>query len=80
MTVTHTTRTASIDEIAAEMDRRGAVIERLEAHRDALLAAAKMQMAAHKALAGRVGYVRWQKMEDEAIAALAAAIELAGGR
>ena len=31
MTVTHTTRTASIDEIAAEMDRRGAVIEKLEA-------------------------------------------------
>lgn len=31
MTVTHTTRPASPDEIAAEMDRRGAVIERLEA-------------------------------------------------
>ncbi len=31
MTTTHTTRPASIDEIAAEMDRRGAVIERLEA-------------------------------------------------
>jgi len=31
MSVTHTTRPTSIDEIAAEMDRRGAVIERLEA-------------------------------------------------
>ena len=31
MTVTHTTRPASSDEIAAEMDRRGAVIEKLEA-------------------------------------------------
>lgn len=30
MTVTHTTRPARIDEIAAEMDRRGTVIERLE--------------------------------------------------
>ncbi len=30
MTVTHTTRPASADEIAAEMDRRGKVIERLE--------------------------------------------------
>ncbi len=41
MTVTHTTRTASIDEIAAEMDRRGAVIEKLEAERDALVTAGK---------------------------------------
>lgn len=30
-TTTTTTRQASIDEIAAEMDRRGTVIERLEA-------------------------------------------------
>lgn len=30
MTVIHATRPASIDEIAAEMDRRGAVIEKLE--------------------------------------------------
>lgn len=30
MTVTHTTRPASIDEVAAEMDRRGAVIEKIE--------------------------------------------------
>lgn len=30
MTVTHATRPASPDEIVAEMDRRGAVIERLE--------------------------------------------------
>lgn len=40
MTVTHTTRAASIDEIAAEMDRRGAVIERLEAKLSALVSAA----------------------------------------
>ena len=31
MSIIHTTRTASVDEIAAEMDRRGAVIEQLEA-------------------------------------------------
>lgn len=36
MTVTHTTRPASADEIAAEMDRRGKVIERLEAEIDRL--------------------------------------------
>ncbi|CAM5769934.1 hypothetical protein [Bosea minatitlanensis] len=80
MPVTETTRPASPDEIAAEMDRRGAVIEKLEAQRDALLAAAKMQMAAHKALNSRVGYTRWQNLEDEASVALAAAIDLAEGR
>ncbi len=41
MTVTHTTRAASIDEIAAEMDRRGAVIENLEDHRDGLIQSGK---------------------------------------
>ena len=41
MTVTHTTRPASIDEIAAEMDRRGAVIEKLEASQSDLIAAGK---------------------------------------
>lgn len=34
MTVVHTHRNASIDEIAAEMDRRGTVIESLEAERN----------------------------------------------
>jgi predicted transcriptional regulator len=34
MTVVHSTRKASIDEIASEMDRRGAVIEKLEAERN----------------------------------------------
>lgn len=34
MTVVHTHRNASIDEIAAEMDRRGKVIETLEAERN----------------------------------------------
>lgn len=38
MTVTHTTRPASADEIAAEMDRRGKVIERLEMELAAALA------------------------------------------
>jgi len=38
MTITHTTRPASIDEIAAEMDRRGAVIERLEREKAEALA------------------------------------------
>ena len=41
MPVTETTRPASIDEIAAEMDRRGAVIEKLEAKLSALIGAAK---------------------------------------
>lgn len=39
MPVTHSTREASVDEIAAEMDRRGAVIEKLEAERDRYLEA-----------------------------------------
>jgi hypothetical protein len=34
MSVVHSSRAASIDEIAAEMDRRGAVIEQLEAERN----------------------------------------------
>lgn len=34
MTVTHINRPAGIDEIAAEMDRRGAVIEKIEAERN----------------------------------------------
>lgn len=38
MTVTHTTRPASSDEIAAEMDRRGAVIETLERERNEAVA------------------------------------------
>lgn len=41
MSVTHATRPASIDEIAAEMDRRGAVIEKLEASQSDLIAAGK---------------------------------------
>lgn len=41
MTVTHTTRTASVVEITSEMDRRGTVIEELEAKLDA-------QMAGHR--------------------------------
>jgi hypothetical protein len=36
-----TERRASIDEIAAEMDRRGAVIEKLEAEHNAVLARAR---------------------------------------
>lgn len=34
MSTIETSRKASVDEIAAEMDRRGAVIEALEAERD----------------------------------------------
>jgi len=34
MSVVHSSRTASIDEIASEMDRRGTVIEKLEAERN----------------------------------------------
>lgn len=37
MSIVTTTRPASTDEIAAEMDRRGRAIESLEAQRDALL-------------------------------------------
>lgn len=37
MSIVTATRPASIDEIAAEMDRRGKAIESLEAQRDALL-------------------------------------------
>lgn len=39
MSVVTSSRRASVDEIAAEMDRRGKSIERLEAQRDALLEA-----------------------------------------
>jgi len=41
MSVVHTSRPAGIAEIAAEMDRRGTVIEGLEARLNALVAAAK---------------------------------------
>ena len=41
MPVTETTRPASIDEIAAEMDRRGAVIEKLEASQSEIVTAGK---------------------------------------
>jgi len=34
MTIVHSSRQASVDEIAAEMDRRGTVIERIEAERN----------------------------------------------
>lgn len=37
MPTIHTTRQTSVDEIAAEMDRRGTVIEAVEAERDAIL-------------------------------------------
>lgn len=39
MSVTHSTRRASEDEFAAEMDRRGSVIEALENERDRYLEA-----------------------------------------
>lgn len=39
MPTTHTIRQASTSEIAAEMDRRGALIESLEAERDRYLEA-----------------------------------------
>ncbi|UQS95266.1 hypothetical protein Pam5_50 [Pseudanabaena phage Pam5] len=42
-----------------------------------LIDAASMQMAAHDALEGRVGYAKWQAMEDAAIKALAAALRKA---
>ncbi|SHO65846.1 hypothetical protein SAMN02745172_02493 [Pseudoxanthobacter soli DSM 19599] len=44
MSVVSTTRPASVDEIAAEMDRRGAVIERLEAEIAALRDADKVRV------------------------------------
>lgn len=37
MSVVTVSRKASVDEVAAEMDRRGRAIEKLEAQRDALL-------------------------------------------
>lgn len=41
MPTIHTTRQTSVDEIAAEMDRRGTVIEAVEAERDRYLEALK---------------------------------------
>ncbi|GGE36537.1 hypothetical protein GCM10007276_12540 [Agaricicola taiwanensis] len=54
MSITTTTRSASVDEIAAEMDRRGRVIEELEAKlttRDSLLDDMAKALALHKAWA-----------------------------
>lgn len=49
MSVFHSVRAASVGEMAAEMDRRGAVIEKLEADNALLLAAAKRALVTLKA-------------------------------
>lgn len=63
MAVTHTTRPASADEIAAEMDRRGKVIERLEA--DLAEAALKVEHLAKQEADIRAAYELRRASEAE---------------
>lgn len=77
MAVAHIDRTAGIEEIAAEMDRRGAVIEKLEAERDALVTAGK-HLAVKLAQVYRAA--RQQPADCQAIRDWMAALAKAEGR
>lgn len=72
MTIIHINSRSSVEEIAAEMDRRGLVIEQIEAERDRLRSALELFMRQWNACGPNSDFGRYfSNVRDAANAALA---------